>query len=112
MKNKLQLWFKRWAIRTLIKLVDRAEERLQAWQVSLRNHLSGRDQLLASSASLAGKTDQSQDMLHRAPARSETFLEWEARKSGIAVVSKKEARRRRERTNAAAFDLRFAPEKP
>ena len=37
----------------------------------------------------------------------ETFEQWEARKSGIAVISKKQARERR-RLSAAEFDLRFA----
>jgi len=37
----------------------------------------------------------------------ETFQQWEARRSGVAVISKKEARRRRGIT-ARAFDFRFA----
>ena len=138
MKDKLKLWLRRLLLRQLIKLVDRAEERLQAWQVSLRDDLAshvvsvkqspavgheqpearkpipargeeagsmGRRRLAAECSSQAGTR-------HHSPAATlvagETFLQWEARKSGVAPVSKKTARRRRERVTASAFDLRFA----
>jgi hypothetical protein len=38
----------------------------------------------------------------------ESWTEWEARRSGIAPISKKAARRRRERLSARAFDLKVA----
>jgi hypothetical protein len=104
MKDKIKLWLRRWAIRQLIKLVDGAEERLQRWQVSLREKiapkpLAAEDQALPRHHSPVDRTPL--------PA-GETFLQWEARKSGVAPVSKKVARRRRERMTAAAFDLKFA----
>jgi hypothetical protein len=43
---------------------------------------------------------------HAEDRPGETFQQWEARRSGVAVISKKEARRRRG-VSARAFDLRF-----
>jgi hypothetical protein len=110
MKPETKLWLRKKTLMALRALLWRADEWLHRQEVALREDLSGRDQVSAKAASEAEKTDPSQDMLHRAPARpgSETFREWEARKSGIALVTKKEARRRRERVTASAFDLRFS----
>jgi hypothetical protein len=125
MKDKLKLWLRRWFLRTLIKLVDRAEERLQAWQVSLRESLrraapkqndANPKRLAAECSSQAGTRHHSpaatlvagETLVARPHGRRETWSQWEARRSGVAVISKKEARRRRERVTASAFDLRFA----
>jgi hypothetical protein len=100
---------KRFLLRWLRKLFDALEERLHAEEVTLRNDLSDREQVAEPVATCSAKPD-AEDMPHQDKGRSgsETFSEWETRKSGVAVISKKEARRRRERVTAAAFDLRFA----
>jgi hypothetical protein len=105
MSPETKLAMRRWTIRQLRKLWDFLDEQLHAAEVKLRNDLSDRHQVSELAASSAEKTDPSQDMLHRAPGRSETFLQWEARKSGVAPVSKKQRRQRG--MPAAAFDLRF-----
>lgn len=111
MRERIKLALRRWAIRRLIKLVDRAEEWLQEVQVKLRNDL------VSARVSAAGCTSAvSQQREFRvasprcedsaAPARN-VYAEWEARRSGVAVISKKQARQRRHAT-AADFDRRFA----
>jgi hypothetical protein len=100
MKNRIQLWLRCWAIRQLIKLVDRAEQRLQMWQVALRVQLTPKNLAVAVQASPRHRSPVDRPL----PA-GETFLQWEARKSGVAPVAK---RRRRERLTAGAFDRRFA----
>jgi len=104
------LWLivRRLALRWLRKLVDAADDRLHAAEVSLRNDLSARNEAPKPVATRIGDAEQSQDMPHRASGRAESFIEWEARRSGIAPISKKAARRRRERMTAAAFDVKYA----
>jgi hypothetical protein len=109
--TQIKLWLRRWVIRQLIKLADYAEERLQDWQVALRKRLSEPERLPALPARIVAAESQLRPRLVSPAtplAAGETFLEWEARKSGVAPVSKKTARRRRERTTAGAFDLRYA----
>jgi hypothetical protein len=112
MKPGTKLALRRFAIRWARKLLDFLYEsldgRLHAEEVSLREHL---EQLGSCSRSSAQAPAQRADRARvlRAPApivHAETFMQWEARKSGVAVVSKKEARR--QRTSAAGFDLRFS----
>lgn len=119
-----QEWLRRWAIRQIIKLVDRAEERLQAWQVSLRETLAAGAVPVKQSVSVKNEltrdavlpSREGQAVLDGAefgrdvsPGRRRvSFGEWEMRKSGVAPISKKAARRRRERLTAASFDLKFA----
>jgi hypothetical protein len=118
------LWVmvRRWAFRQLRKLVDVADDRLQAAQVKLRNELSD----LSGRQHPALTVHSSEDMLHQrtdeqrsANARSESellipyetpnsYAKWEARKSGVAPVTKKSARRVRHRLTAAEFDRQFA----
>lgn len=107
MKDETKLWLRKKFLMTLRSLLWHADEWLHAREVELREDLSGRHQVPELAATSTGKTDQSQDMPHRAPGRSETYLQWEARRSGIAVISKKQAREHRRQT-AAEFDLRFA----
>lgn len=107
MKPETKLWLRKKALMVLRAIVWHADEWLHRQEVALREDLSGRHQVSELAAPSIEKTDQSQDMPHRAPGRSETFMQWEARKSGIAVVSKKDTRRRRAMT-ASAFDLRFS----
>jgi hypothetical protein len=109
MKTKLKLWLRRLALRQLRKLADLADDRLHAAEVKLRADLCADKPCRESVAPDSAKPVRSRTCLTRTPgpAQSETFLQWEARRSGVAVVSKKEARRRRGLT-ARAFDLRFA----
>jgi hypothetical protein len=111
------LWLivRRWTIRQLRKLVDVADDRLHAIEVKLREEIASRNDSVPARVSAAGCTTGSSESPFRgayesaAPVRkSENFQQWEARRSGVAPVSKKEARKRRERAGAAAFDLRFA----
>jgi hypothetical protein len=108
------LWLivRRWTIRQLRKLVDVADDRLHAVEVTLRNDLSVRNEAPKPAATRIGDAEQSQDMPRRVSGRaeSENFQQWEARRSGIAPISKKAARQRREkaRMTAAAFDLKYA----
>jgi hypothetical protein len=119
MKNKLKMWLRRLAIRQLIKFVDRAEERLQAWQVSLRESLreAASQKSLAAGAVAVKQSVPVKNELARVTVREShadsagrrrvSFNEWEMRRAGVAPVSKKEARRRRGMA-AREFDLRFA----
>ena len=170
MKEKIKLALRRWAIRLVILLVDRAEEWLHQAQVRLREKLavpvligeqtgaregvrltrpaqsellslsaekreqhdprnskarparraddSSRaaqlDQQTAGSASAsAGDAQRLSTHRHYEVSRKgahETFTQWEARRSGVAVISKREAReaRTRRRFSASDFDRRFA----
>jgi hypothetical protein len=138
MKSRIQLWLRRWAIRSLIKLVDRAEDRLQAWQVLLRNDLSDlRDRqhpprTVHSSEDLLhqrtgeyrpeSETDLAAGCNFQASPRQraggmplstrETFLQWEARKSGVAPIETKRHRFHLRRQRAADFDARFEAPSP
>jgi hypothetical protein len=129
-----KLALRRFILRWLRKLVDVADDRLHAREVALRQEISSREEARLLAASRTRDTEKSQDMPHRAPARLETirteplidkgaFVEgspsvpyeapnsyaaWEARRCGVTVVSKKEARKHRERAGATAFDLRYA----
>jgi hypothetical protein len=110
MKHRIKLWLRRWVIRQLIKLVDRAEERLQAWQVRLRENLASHAVPVKQSLPVENERAEANTRDGRVGSvgrRRISFLEWEARKSGVAVITKKEARRR-EHLTAAGFDRRFA----
>jgi hypothetical protein len=106
MSPQRKLALRRFALRWLRKLFDWLEDRLHTEEIKLRNDLSGRHQVSVAAASLTEKTDQSQDMLHRAPGRPETFLQWEARRSGVSVKTKLNKKGRH--LTAREFDLRFA----
>ena len=117
MKAKLKLWARRLLsalrlaahrtmLRWLRKLVDLADDRLHAAEVRLRNDLSPIG--TAKAASHHDPTSVRSVRTTPVPSpRRENFQQWEARRSGVAPVSKKEAHRRRA-VSAAAFDLRFA----
>jgi hypothetical protein len=116
MNPKIKLFFRRLTLHWLRKLVDVADDRLHAREVALRAEISSRQiDIVPARVSSAGCTTGSSESPLRGeygsaePVRkSENFQQWEARRSGVAPVSKKEARKRRERAGAAAFDLRFA----
>jgi hypothetical protein len=108
MSPTTKLALRRFALRWLRKLVDVADDRLHAAEVQLRNDLSGRNQVPAKAASICGENRDLKTCLTEHPVRPENYIQWEARRSGVAPISKKTARRQRQRMTAAAFDLRFA----
>jgi hypothetical protein len=93
LKNKLLL--KRFVARQLRKLVDLVDERLHAWEVSLRTSLPA---VIRSAAKRGPEVEAKTPPL---PARV-SFLEWEARKSGVSVSAR--PRRRRAHQTSADFD--------
>ena len=103
MKRETKLWIRKHALMALRAIVWYVDEWIQRQEVALREDLSGRDQVSEKAASISEKTDQSQDMPHRAPARPETYEQWEMRKSGVRPITKRVHHRRHRRT-AAEFD--------
>lgn len=104
-KQRIKLALRRFALRWLRKLVDMADDRLHGAEVKLRNDLSDLRERQHPSRAVS----RTEDMLHQAKderPESETYLEWETRRSGVAIVSKKQARRRRQ-LSAADFDRVF-----
>jgi hypothetical protein len=89
MREQIKLWLRRWAIRQVIKLVDRAEERLQQWQVSLRESIACRE--------VARKTGGPGNVEVTAFTRSINTVK------SLPRVSP----RHRQRITAADFDARF-----
>jgi hypothetical protein len=109
------LWLivRRWTIRQLRKLVDIADDRLHATEVRLREELSMRPEGANSTQGLPlppHAEAKSAEVFAAGATKHEDFQQWEARRSGIAPISKKAARQRREKAHmtAAAFDLRYA----
>lgn len=106
------LWVivRRWAFRQLRKLVDVADDRLQAAQVKLRKEIAETQSLAQEGygANACGSTVVRPIPLPvlEQPA-GKTYAKWEARKSGVASVTKKSARRHH-RLTAAEFDRQFA----
>lgn len=102
-----KLWARRLALRWARKLVDLADDRLHAAEVRFRDEVA-RPAIRVESPRLSTSECGRGDSLRRqGTPRRESFQQWEARRSGVALVSKKEARRRRALT-AREFDLRFA----
>lgn len=109
MKAETKLLIRKRVLMTLRAILWHADEWLHRQEVKYRDDLSARKTRTDPAASRSEKPGGHQDMLHRCPGRAENeaFQQWEARKSGIAVVSKKQSRERR-RVSSAEFDLRFA----
>jgi len=109
MKPETKLWLRKKALMTLRAIIWHADEWLHRQEVKLRNDLCACKTCSEVAAPTSARPRVCEDMLHQQPgrARSENFQQWEARRSGIAVVSKKESRRRRQ-LSASAFDLRFS----
>jgi hypothetical protein len=126
MKPQTKVFFRRFALRWLRKLVDLADDRLHVAEVRFREEIENQKmaprvaQLSARmpqagpkmawpmKASIAPEPKELAVAQTSQRPSSETFAEWEMRKSGVAPRSKKAARKHRERLTAAAFDLRFA----
>jgi len=99
----------RWARKLLDFLYESLDGRLHAQEVRLREDAATQNDLCARKSagpSVAGKLTANPERRAAFPGRAQTeiFTEWEARRSGVAVISKKQARRHR--IGAAAFDLR------
>lgn len=105
----MKLWLRRWTLRRLRWLVDLADDRLHAAETRLRNDLCGRKPVGEVAAPIPAKPAAARTCLTSEAGRpqGDTFLQWEARRSGVAVISKKEARLRRGMT-ALSFDLKFS----
>jgi hypothetical protein len=114
------IWLRKKTLMALRSLLWHADEWLHRREVRLREEISNGEPEIRERMegvgqgaalrvhSLAPKAAGAPGKPHRPTSmRSETFLQWEARRSGVAVVSKKEARRRRQ-ISASAFDLRFS----
>jgi len=104
MNPATKLALRRFTLRWLRKLVDVADDRLHSAEVKMREEIAvakvRTEPLIDKGAFVEGSASVPYDT-------PTNYRQWEARRSGVAVVSKKEARKRRERTTAAAFDLRF-----
>jgi hypothetical protein len=101
-----KLALRRFALRWLRELVDVADDRLHAAEVNLRKEIS--DGTLDRGAAVVGVSDLPDSLLLAKPARQrqeETFLEWEARRSGL--TPKVKTHRRRVRSSAADFDFQI-----
>jgi hypothetical protein len=108
MKPETELAIRRWTIRKLRMWFDAfhewADARIHVAEVRLRDECVEKSSLAECGAATSARVKTSQASPPH-PVR-ESFLQWEARKSGIAPVSKKSARRRG--MPARAFDLRFS----
>lgn len=121
MKIETKLRLQKWALMALRSIVWHVDEWLHRQEVAYRDSVAGQHPSVQridgadarGHASPARPDEQSTPTLPREVTatrpsrRRETFAQWEARRSGIAAVSKKEARRRRGMP-VREFDLRFA----
>ncbi len=122
MNAATKLALRRFALRWLRKLVDVADDRLHAAEVTLRNDLAEmqapaqraeRADVLRAVAPTTIRTEPlidkgafvegSPSVPYEAPS---TYMQWEARRSGITPKVKTH-RRRRARSSAADFDFQI-----
>lgn len=112
----IKIWIRRLALRWLRNIVDVADDRLHTAEVLLREDIanfSGASERgdthrlapgkVAAAAATHGAVSNPRNP--RPPKPQETFLEWEARRSGVAPITKKSAQRSRRRKSAREFDL-------
>lgn len=106
-----KLWLRKRALMALRSIVWRVDDWLHGQEIALREAIEGVTSRKRSGNSVSETTDR-EDMPHQRnrlplplPVR-ESFQQWEARRSGVAVISKKSARRHR--PTAAEFDARYA----
>lgn len=105
-KRKFVLWLRKRGLMLLSAMVWHLDDWVHRQQVKLRNELSDAVPLRPAPAILRAGSEPDRAAA-RARVHFENFEQWEARKSGVAVISKKEARRRG-RLTVAEFDRRFA----
>jgi len=109
MKQKIKLWLRRWTIRQLIKLVDRAEERLQQWQVRLRDELQLRVPVCVPVESPGPARPQGATVSCPYPFPQDEFLRYRvSRRPARRGEPQRAAKSTRRGITAAAFDRRFA----
>jgi hypothetical protein len=99
MKRETKLWIRKRALMTLRAIVWRTDDWLHGAEVRLREEL-------AASEAVGPQRSDRDEVRILTPAQS-PHQKWEARRSGVAPVSKKSCQRRR-RLSAADFDRRFA----
>lgn len=116
MKPETKLKLRKWALMAMRSVVWTVDEWLHTQELRLREDLEQLGSARGVVTSLPpkprpqfGSGDGAASVKRagelRAPAPA-SYSEWEARKSGIAVISKKSARRRG--MPARAFDLKFS----
>ena len=112
MSPQTKLTIRRFTLRWLRKLVDVADDRLHSTELALREEIASVGAARsAADGKLPGQNSANARFCAQpgdSQAGKETFLQWEARRSGVAPVSKKATRQRRERLTAAGFDLRYS----
>ena len=109
-KQRIKLALRRFALRWLRKAFDAIEDRLHAAEVRLREDLSLAGVVGAGRSLIRCGTSNAivPSPVERAASARETYTEWEARRSGVAPVSRKASHARRQRPSAAEFSMRFA----
>jgi hypothetical protein len=126
MTPQTKLALRRFALRWLRKLVDLIDEELYIAEVNLRQEIENqavaplRAQLVAdgrngTSDALVRRAIADQEATTQEPmvdqtkrrSQPESFLEWEARRSGFTLKVKRHHRRRRTRSSAADFDFQI-----
>lgn len=101
MKAETKLWLRKRALMALRSIVWHVDEWIQRQEVSLREELA---------AMQAPAQRAERPRVLRAPAaivKTETFEQWEMRKSGVRPVAK-DLHHRRHRHTAAEFDQEIA----
>src|SRR5271154_3564878 len=122
MSPATKLALRRFALRWLRKLVDVADDRLHTAEVSFRNEISAKsssdgqgfvtivewkpehrgvsrtvgEPFLSAQDKASNCPTVTDETAREKPIGGESFQQWEKRRSGIAPISKKAARQRRE----------------
>jgi hypothetical protein len=106
MEDRLKLWLRRWTLRTLRKLVDLADDRLHAAEVSLRKQISGKKSISAGEVRTVPRGQ-------RTPMGNDEPAVGLSRLGNVVIPAARSQRKRRRRgVTASAFDLRFSSSKP
>lgn len=106
----LKLWLRRRVLMLLRAIVWHADEWIQRQEVALREECAAGRALVTPTR---GRGDMAEvfGVGRVPPQRRDTFQQWEARRSGIALLSKGAVQSRdgyRRGVSAAEFDARFA----
>jgi hypothetical protein len=102
MKRETKLAIRKWLLMRLSALVWALDEWIHRQQLKLQEELSER-----APASIGENHPRRVGSTPSSRSFPETFYEWEARRSGVAVIGKKEANLRHA-ISAREFDLRFS----